>query len=149
MGLSGERETDARFCCRGRRSGGSTKWRPCRSENQLGEDDVQDPWTLPPSRKRTERPIPGLFPVQVQVVRANLLYIENKDLPSAMLNRLLRLGAFQNPEFYKAQAMRLPTFNKRRVIACGEELARPHCPTTWLSGGGHRAIEIAPHQAHG
>ena len=40
-----------------------------------------------------------------------------------MLNRLLRLGAFQNPEFFKAQAMRLPTFNKPRVIACGEELA--------------------------
>ncbi len=87
-----------------------------------GEDDVQDPWTLPPSRKRAERPIPGPFPVQVQVVRANLLYIEKKDLPSAMLNRLLRLGAFQNPEFYKAQAMRLPTFNKPRVIACAEEL---------------------------
>jgi hypothetical protein len=61
------------------------------------EDDVQDPWTLPPSRKRAERPILGPFPVQVQVVRANLLYIEKKDLPSAMLNRLLRLGAFQNP----------------------------------------------------
>src|SRR5271166_4199393 len=87
------------------------------------EDDGQDPWTLPPSRKRAERPIPGPFPVQVQVVRGNLLYIEKKDLPSAMLNRLLRLGAFQNPEFYKAQAMRLPTFNKPRVIACGEELA--------------------------
>jgi len=40
-----------------------------------------------------------------------------------MLNRLLRLAAFQNPEFYKAQAMRLPTFNKPRVIACGEDLA--------------------------
>src|SRR5260370_16134889 len=40
-----------------------------------------------------------------------------------MLDRLLRLGTFQNPEFYKAQAMRLPTFNKPRVIACGEELA--------------------------
>jgi hypothetical protein len=87
------------------------------------EDEGQDPWTLPPSRKRAERPIPGPFPVQVQVVRGNLLYIEKKDLPSAMLNRLLRLGAFQNPEFYKAQAMRLPTFNKPRVIACGEELA--------------------------
>ena len=44
-------------------------------------------------------------------------------LPPAMLNRLLRLAAFQNPEFYKAQAMRLPTFNKPRVIACGEDLA--------------------------
>jgi superfamily II DNA or RNA helicase len=87
------------------------------------DDEGQDPWTLPPSRRRAERPIPGPLPVQVRIVRANLLYIEKKDLPSAMLNRLLRLGAFQNPEFYKAQAMRLPTFNKPRVIACGEELA--------------------------
>lgn len=86
------------------------------------EDEGQDPWTLPPSRKRAERPITGPLPMQVRIVRANLLYIEKKDLPSAMLNRLLRLGAFQNPEFYKAQAMRLPTFNKPRVIACGEEL---------------------------
>jgi len=87
------------------------------------EDEIQDPWTLPPSRKRADRRIPGPFPVQVQIVRANLLYIEKKDLPCAMLNRLLRLGAFQNPDFYKAQAMRLPTFNKPRVITCGEELA--------------------------
>src|SRR6266496_3494818 len=36
---------------------------------------------------------------------------------------LPRRPAFQNPEFYKAQAMRLPTFNKPRVIACGEDLA--------------------------
>jgi superfamily II DNA or RNA helicase len=87
------------------------------------EDEGQDPWTSPPSRKRAERPIAGPFPVQVLLVRANLLYIEKIDLPSAMLNRLLRLGAFQNPEFYRSQAMRLPTFNKPRVIACGEELA--------------------------
>jgi hypothetical protein len=55
------------------------------------------------------------------VVRANLLYVEKTDLPPAMLNRLLRLAAFQNPEFYKAQAMRLSTYNKPRVIACDEE----------------------------
>jgi hypothetical protein len=35
-----------------------------------------------------------------------------------MLNRL---AAFQNPEFYKAQSMRLPTFDKPRVICCAEE----------------------------
>jgi hypothetical protein len=34
-----------------------------------------------------------------------------------MLNRLLRLAAFQNPEFYKAQAMRLSTYEKPRVIS--------------------------------
>ena len=85
--------------------------------------DERDPWTLPPSRKRRERPIEGPLPEVVHVVRANLLYIEKKDLPSSMLNRLLRLAAFQNPEFYKAQSMRLSTFNKPRVIACGEDLA--------------------------
>ncbi len=87
------------------------------------DDALQDPWALPPSQKRVERPIPGPFPPAVQIVRANLLYIEKNGLPPAMLNRLLRLAAFQNPEFYKAQAMRLPTFNKPRIIACGEDLA--------------------------
>jgi superfamily II DNA or RNA helicase len=87
------------------------------------EDEDVDPWALPPSKARAEREIPGPFPALVQIVRANLVYVEKNGLPSAMLNRLLRLAAFQNPEFYKAQAMRLPTFNKPRVIACGEDLA--------------------------
>jgi hypothetical protein len=89
----------------------------------ITEDDGQDPWTLPPSQKKAERPIPGPFPPQVQIIRSNLVYVEKKGLPPAILNRLLRLAAFQNPEFYKAQAMRLPTFDKPRVIACGEDLA--------------------------
>ena len=33
---------------------------------------------------------------------------------------LVRLAAFQNPEFYRAQAMRLPTFDKPRIISCAE-----------------------------
>src|ERR1700730_2885955 len=80
------------------------------------DEDAQDPWTLPPSRKRRERPLEGPLPARVQVVRANLIYVEKKDLPAAMLNRLLRLAAFQNPEFYNAQAMRLSTYDKPRVI---------------------------------
>ena len=68
-----------------------------------------------------ERPIEGPLPKSVQIVRANLVYVEKKDLPPAMLNRLLRLAAFQNPEFYKAQAMRLSTYDKPRVIACGQD----------------------------
>jgi superfamily II DNA or RNA helicase len=88
------------------------------------DEDAQDPCTLPPSRKRKERPIEGPSPRTVQIVRANLVYVEKKDLPPAMLNRLLRLAAFQNPEFYKAQAMRLSTYDKPRVIACGQEFAQ-------------------------
>jgi hypothetical protein len=88
------------------------------------DEGLQDPWILPPSRKRKERPIEGPLPRTVQVVRANLVYVEKTDLPPAMLNRLLRLAAFQNPEFYKAQAMRLSTYDKPRVIACGTEFVQ-------------------------
>jgi hypothetical protein len=63
------------------------------------EDEVQDPWTLPPSRKRADRPIPGPFPAQVQIVRANLLYIKKKDLPCAMLNRVASPWGIPEPRF--------------------------------------------------
>lgn len=89
------------------------------------EDSAEpDPWTLPPSRRRHEKPIQGPLPESVEIVRSNLLFIEKKDLPPGLMNRLLRIAAFQNPEFYKAQAMRLPTYDKPRVIACGEDLPR-------------------------
>ena len=89
----------------------------------VDDDAEHDPWTLPPSQERVERPIDGPLPERIQVVRANRVYVEKQELPSAMVNRMLRLAAFQNPEFYKAQAMRLSTYAKPRVIACGEELA--------------------------
>jgi len=88
------------------------------------DEGVLDPWTLPPSRKRKESPIEGPLPKIIQIIRANLVYVEKKDLPPAMLNRLLRLAAFQDPEFYKAQAMRLATYDKPRVIACGQEFVQ-------------------------
>jgi superfamily II DNA or RNA helicase len=88
------------------------------------DEDAQDPWTLPPSQRRMERPIEGPLPERVQIVRANLLYVEKQGLPPAMMNRLVRLAAFQNPEFYKAQAMRLPTYEKPRVIACGQDFPK-------------------------
>ncbi len=50
------------------------------------------------------------------------IYLPKDALPPALRNRLLRLAAFQNPEFYRAQAMRLPTYDKPRVIACAEDL---------------------------
>jgi superfamily II DNA or RNA helicase len=88
------------------------------------DDSNEDPWTLPPSRKRRDQPIPGPLPTSVNIIRSNLVYVEKEGLPSTMLNRLHRLAAFQNPEFYRAQAMRLSTFGKPRVIRCAEEFPR-------------------------
>ena len=63
------------------------------------DEDKQDPWTLSPSGERLDLPIEGPLPESVHIVRANLVYVEKRDLPSAILNRLLHLAAFQNPEF--------------------------------------------------
>jgi len=87
-----------------------------------GEDDA--PWTAPPSRRRKEAPIEGPLPVELEMVLADQIYLAKQDLPPALRNRLIRLAAFQNPEFYRAQAMRLPTYDKPRVIACAEDCAQ-------------------------
>ena len=84
------------------------------------DDDDEEPWMAPPSRRRAEQPIVGEIPERVEVVLGNQVYIDRSALPPALVNRLIRLAAFQNPEFYAAQAMRLPTFGKPRVISCAE-----------------------------
>jgi len=90
----------------------------------VDEEADEDPWTRPPSGKSREKPIAAPLPKRVLIVRGNLAYVEKKDLPPAILDRLIRLAAFQNPEFYKAQAMRLSTFGKPRVIGCAEDFPR-------------------------
>src|SRR5437667_495510 len=85
------------------------------------EEDDYNPWTAPPSRRRKEPPIPGPLPAKLELVLGDQIYIAKDNLPPALRNRLLRLAAFQNPEFYRAQAMRLPTYDKPRIIACAED----------------------------
>ncbi len=63
----------------------------------------------------------GSYLASLELVHGNQVYIAKEGLPPALRNRLLRIAAFQNPEFYRAQAMRLSTFRKPRVIACAED----------------------------
>jgi superfamily II DNA or RNA helicase/very-short-patch-repair endonuclease len=89
----------------------------------LPEDDDSTPWTVPPSRRRRESPIAGKLPESLELVLGNEVYITKDGLSPGLRNRLLRVAAFQNPEFYRAQAMRLATYDKPRIIACAEEHA--------------------------
>src|SRR5712671_3711822 len=86
----------------------------------LDEDDPQ-PWALPPSRNRRVAPVAGPLPASVELVLGDGIYIAKDALSPGLRNRLIELAAFQNPEFYKAQAMRLPTYDKPRIVACAED----------------------------
>ena len=88
------------------------------------EDGEDEPWTTPPSRHRREPRIAGDLPSALELILGNQVYIPKDGLHPGLRNRLLRLAAFQNPEFYKAQSMRLSTYDKPRVIACAED--HPH-----------------------
>lgn len=85
----------------------------------IDEEEIT-PWNMQPSRRKTGPPI-GTVPESLELVIGNQIYIAKDQLTPALRNRLIRVAAFQNPEFYKAQAMRLPTYDKPRIIACAED----------------------------
>jgi hypothetical protein len=83
-------------------------------------DDDDTPWNNSSSRCH-DPAILAPLPESLNLVLADQIYIARENLPTALRNRLLRLAAFQNLEFYRAQSMRLPTYDKPRVIHCAEE----------------------------
>lgn len=85
-------------------------------------DEEQAPWERSPSGRMPVQQIKGKVPKKIAAVLAQRIFVETKGISSALLNRIKRLAAFQNPEFYKKQKMRLSTHNTPRVIACFEEL---------------------------
>ncbi|OIR01238.1 type III restriction enzyme, res subunit [mine drainage metagenome] len=83
----------------------------------IDDEDLKEPWkrSAPATRK-----LAGAMPESLTLTLGNLVYFEKEQLPQALANRLIRLAAFQNPEFYKAQAMRMSVWDKPRVIGCAE-----------------------------
>ena len=82
------------------------------------EEEDSKPWQRPSS---VPVRIAGPLPDSLTLVLANQIFIAKADLPQPLANRLIRLAAFQNPEFYRAQAMRLPVWNKPRIIGGGKK----------------------------
>jgi superfamily II DNA or RNA helicase len=90
----------------------------------VDDDEEEEPWAAAPSRRKPEPPIVGRLPEGVEAVMADQIYIPCEELPAGLVNRLVRLAAFQNPAFYSAQAMRRSTFGIPRVVGCAELLSR-------------------------
>jgi hypothetical protein len=80
------------------------------------EEENRTPWKPP-----TSLLIVGELPKKLNLVMGNEIFIAKEALPPALLNRLIRIAAFQNPDFYKAQAMRLPVYDKPRIIGCARD----------------------------
>ena len=87
------------------------------------EEDEDTPWKKP-SRSRTKVSIIGPLPESLELILGNQIYVPKDVLPPALRNRLIRLAAFQNPEFYRLQGLRLPTYDRPRIIACAEDHAK-------------------------
>ena len=94
----------------------------------IDEEDNKEPWKR---RTTATKKLPGPMPELLKITLSNLIYFEKSQFPQALANRLIRLAAFQNPEFYKAQAMRFTVWDKPRVIGCAENypnhIALPLC----------------------
>jgi len=56
----------------------------------------------------------------VRVRLGNILYLENEGLPSSLIRSLISCASFSNPDFYRAQKLRLSVYGKPRVISCAE-----------------------------
>jgi superfamily II DNA or RNA helicase len=83
----------------------------------IDDEDQKEPWKrISTATKKLAGPMPEVLTVTL----ANQIYFEKAQLPQPLANRLIRLAAFQNPEFYRAQAMRLSVWDKPRVIGCAE-----------------------------
>ena len=89
------------------------------------EQNGDEPWRQTTSQRRSPERVKEPLPDRVKIVLSDDIYIDRTALPPPMVAVLIRLAAFQNPEFYRAQAMRLPTFGKPRIISCAS-LHRNH-----------------------
>lgn len=91
----------------------------------LGElvSEDEKPWEKKPEQNITPMDFSGI----VEIVKANMLFVKKKGISQYALNKIKRLGAFKNPDFYKSQAMRLPIYNKPRIIDTTEETDKFLC----------------------
>ena len=82
----------------------------------LVSDSDEKPWEVSKEKSLTKAD----FPAVLMITRANMLFLPKEGLSSAAFNKIKRLAALKNPDFYRAQAMRMPIFEKPRIISTAE-----------------------------
>ena len=82
----------------------------------LVDESPEKPWDTKPRIQLTSND----FPDKLEIVRSNMIYVPRDGLSANAQNQIKRLAVFKNPDFYKSQAMRLPIYDKPRIICTAD-----------------------------
>lgn len=89
------------------------------TQNSLGElskSNESAPWEIPSLKDFDNKQLP----TSIEITYADKIYIPYGQLPAKTVHYFKRVAAFRNPDFYRNQAMHLPTYNIPRIISCAE-----------------------------
>ena len=81
----------------------------------LRSEDEEAPWQRQPMKLMSSD-----LPSCVEITLADRLYLPTGGFSNKAQNQMKRLAAFRNPQFCRAQAMRMPVWRIPRVICCAE-----------------------------
>ena len=86
----------------------------CEELGALTTSSESKPWVTPIPQDISK----GDFYSEIEVTKADKIYIPLKAVSAKVLNHLKRIASFKNPEFYSKQTLRLSTYSTPRIISC-------------------------------
>lgn len=86
----------------------------CEELGALTTSSESKPWVTPITQDISK----GDFYSEIEITKADKIYIPLKAVSAKVLNHLKRIASFKNPEFYSKQSLRLSTYSTPRIISC-------------------------------
>ena len=86
----------------------------CEELGALTTSSESKPWVTPIPQDISK----GDFYSEIEITKADKIYIPLKAVSAKVLNHLKRIASFKNPEFYSKQTLRLSTYSTPRIISC-------------------------------
>lgn len=86
----------------------------CEELGALTTSSESKPWVTPITQDISKSD----FYSEIEITKADKIYIPLKAVSAKVLNHLKRITSFKNPEFYSKQALRLSTYSTPRIISC-------------------------------
>ncbi len=99
----------------------SRSWQDLGARSSFAALTEEATWERKRFGDSSEFDVAGPFPETICLTVADQLYVPKQGLSPSLRNRIIRMAAFPNAEFFRTQAMRLSTYGKPRMICCAED----------------------------